>query len=489
MKPKLLRSFLVLTVFWFCATALAWSLAQPLTQWQALQRLADLFPFLSINVPAKPNLMDSLQTQITVLAFWTLPLLVATALSAGTGVAVLWFSARKTAVERDVREKGKGEFRTVKITLGDLPTPRALPRDVLGISSDDDDDEALERMTEKEKNLLGEIMGTLSAASHAYAGEGVSGDLISHASAVANAAIKNRSYPGLSALSAAASELGKITAYAKNENGDWELKGSIDLHSARILATLPAWWDMPYNDRMGLLMSVKYRSSPKQIPDVSGDNKVLRMAWDLLNTTKREAAKIIEDHQAKALESHEVPDILMNAFIASLDGMPFQVPGLRPGSKSVAWKAGSRIYLLEKELNELLLQKLPADVRGTLTPPAGTRPSSEKIMPVIAHLLKVLDERGWLVTQIGETKVSVSEALWIVKSGRLELRRVIILDVPVAYLGKLPSGDSHFELTVVGPFFKPPGAALMNASSLQGLLAPAKPSVPDPAPSAPAPAD
>jgi hypothetical protein len=236
-------------------------------------------------------------------------------------------------------------------------------------------------------------------------------------------------------------------------------------------------------------MSVKYRSNPKQIPDVSGDNKVLRMAWDLVNTTKREAAKLIEEQQAKTLESTEVPDILMNAFIASLDGMPFQVRGVPQGSKCIAWKAGSRIYLLEKELNELLLQKLPAEVRGALTPPAGTRPSSEKIMPVVAHLLKVLDERGWLVTQIGETKVSVSEALWVVKSGRLDLRRVIILDVPLAYIGKLPSADSHFELTVTGPFFKPPGAALMNASSLHGLLAPAKPADPSPAPPATGSAD
>lgn len=474
MKPKLLRSVVVLTAFWFCFSALIWSLAQPEVQHNSLKGLAELLPFLPLDVPEKAYLLDTLSTQGKVLTYWTIPVLVASLLSALTGFGALWLTANRTNQERTIREAGKGEFRSVTITLGDLPVPRSLPADVLDLS--DDDSEEWARITERERQLLGQILGTISAAGDPHAGDGVTGSLLDHALDLANAAVQSRNMPGLSMLAAVASELGKLTAYSKTATG-WELSKPLDRESARILSTLPAWWELPYNDRMGLAMAVKYRSTPWMIPDVGGDHKILRISWDLLNTAKRESAKVIEEKQAKALEAHEVPDILMNAFIASLEKMPFQVRGLSKGTKCVAWKAGARIFMLEKELNELVMLKLPEEVRAALAPAPGYRPGNDRVLPFTAHLLKVLHERGWLVTEIGEAKLDVSEALWIVKAGRIELRRVLILDVPVAYLSKLPEEDSHFELSVMGPLFAQPGASRVTKSALEGLLGPGKPEV------------
>lgn len=455
MRPKLLKSFVVVLTFWMLATTLYWSLQRPEVNLDALRALKALMPFLSLQVPqGSASILESLGVQLTVLGYWTLPMLVLAALSALVGYGLVWKRARLTSHERSAREKGSGNFRGVTLTLGELPTPAVLPRDEIDLGADDD--EALGRLTERERRLLCDILGTISAAPDAYSGPGITVPLLEHTLNLTAKALQHRRYPGLSALVAAAHELGKLTAYkpVKNEkgefSGEWTSVKNHDREAARILGSLDSWNALPLLDRSAVMMAVKFHSTPRTIPDLNGDPNVYRLARELLTVADDVQTEAVTEEKQKTLEKTELPDVIFESFAKALPSLSFQSRGLPKGVQAVAWKIGSRVYMLEIKLRETVMAKMPADVRGALAPNAKDK---QRLQPFTLELLKALETRGWLVRQVGEHKVDVKEALWNVKAGKLDFKGVIVVDVPKEFLGQLPSDDSMYEVSVTGPLF------------------------------------
>lgn len=447
MRPTLLKSFIVVTLFWFIVTALWWSVQDPSVNLSALAALKQLFPFLPVTVPQDPSIMGSLGVQAKVLGFWTIPVLGGTVVSAAIGYGVMWAKARTKHVERAERETGRGNYRGLTLTVGTLPEPVRLPKDDIELG---DDSEALARMTPPQKQLLADILGTISAQPNAFAGEGVSDSLLDHTLQLAARALESPRNPGLCALVVSAHELGKLTAY-RQVDGGWECFKNQDVEASKILGLLDSWFVLPALERNAVMMAVKYYSSPKNLPEFESDNSVYQLAFDLLNKSEQAATVVLEEAKTQTLEksSGSLSDSLFDTLIETLPLLSFQNRGLPKGVPAVAWKMKNRVYLLEIKLRETVTSKLPPDLKGALT---GSRDKA-RLQPFTSELLKALHQKGWLVTQVGDHKVDPKEALWNIKAGKLEFKGVIIIDVPPEHMSALPESDSMYELQVTGPLF------------------------------------
>lgn len=453
MRPKLLQSYIVVVLFWFFVTTLWWSVQKPEVNLQALQALKGLMPFLPIDVPQNASIMGSLWVQRDVLMFWTVPLVLGTFISAGIGYGLMWWRARESRDERTARETGHGNYRGASLSVGELPVPLTFPRDEIVLGAED---ESLARLTEKELRLLGDILGTLSAHPNAYSGPGVSDSLLEHALKLATNALETPRHPGLATLVAAAHELGKITAYKKNDDGSWSQVKNQDNEAAKILRTLESWFEMPELERNAVMLAVKFHSSPRNLPEIDSDPQVARLAKELLFKTEATREATVKEAKEETLAAARLDpqsplsEQVFDAFVRALPSLPFQTRGLPKGVAAVAWKVGTRAYLIEIKLRDTVMSKLPADIRAALQPNPKER---SRLQPFTVELLKALHEKGWLVTQIGHTALSPKEAVWNVKAGKLEFRGVLAIDIPAEYLPQFPAEDSMYEVSVTGPLF------------------------------------
>ncbi len=471
MRPQLLKSFIVVIAFWFVATAVYWSFQQPDEKLQTAARVKELLPFVPFDTTPSDgwlaNLLGGLAADKNVLLYWTLPLLAVVALACALGAGGMWLVAHRKSDERKARETGSGAYRGVTVSLGVLPTPHSLPRDDLDLSAEDN--ELLARMTDKELRLLTDVLGTLSAHPDAYPGEGVTVSLLEHGLNMAGKALHSKRNPGLCAIAAAAHELGKITSFKKEKDGSWSQVKNHDRESARILGTLDAWAALPSPDKHAVMMAVKFKNNPRNIPDVNGDAAISRFARDLLYSADDAKDEALTEQKQKVLEeaAASLPDLIYETFIKALPSLSFQNRGLPKGVAAVAWKFGNRVYLLEIKLRETVMAKLPAEVRAALTPNPKERP---RVQPFSAELLKALDARGWLVKKANETRLEAKDALWNIRAGKLDFKGVIIIDVPEQYVPQLPASDSMYEVAVTGPLFASAASAAAMGMSKNDLL-------------------
>lgn len=473
MRPKLLKSFLFVLSFWFIVTTLWWTFANPDVNLATARRLASLLPFLPVSLPERATVLDALTLQAMVFTYWTAPVLGMTLLSVALGIAFTWIRARREARDRDDRERGKGQFRGVTTTLGDFYEPNELPREEISLEGAADD---IKRLTAAELKLLEEILGTILASRSEFSGFGVADSLPDHTLALVQRALAHRRLPGLSSLVAAGHELGKITAYQRSPGGQWVGVKDHDKEAARILAMLPAWWAMPHHERLAVMLAVKYKSAPWGMPtEIEGDLGVARTAKDLLNIASSIQEEVVQQEQKKTLEKAPLSDLVFNAFLQQLPSLAFQSRGLPKGVRAVAWKTGNRVYMIEIALREAVTPHLPADVAGALQ---GTGRDRDRLPAFTVELLKALHERGWLVATIGKASLPPAEAVWTINSGKLSFKGVIVVDVPEQYLSQLPSKDSMYEVTVVGPMFAVPGQETVSREDLADFMNPAQPKAP-----------
>jgi len=252
MRIKLLKSFLVVFLFWWLLTACLWSVADPVTNLLGLQRIAHLASFagLHLAVPRSISVLDALDVQLRVLHAWTLPVTLATLVFTIIGLVVVWVWTLKHHRDRSNRIAKSDEYRGVSTSLGPLPalgTPQSVTIELRSST------EALSVISSEERTLLADVLGIIAANQEVFAGENrPAGSLLQRTLSAAHEALARRHHPGLAAIAAAASELGKITAWTKDEEGAWVRTKSEQREAARILSALPSWFALPSTDRLAV---------------------------------------------------------------------------------------------------------------------------------------------------------------------------------------------------------------------------------------------
>lgn len=469
MRTRLLKSFLTVLLFWGVATTLWWSLKQPHVQWSSLARVHDsilgrMFPF---SMPPD-GILSSLFVQKLVLTHWSLPVLALTIVSLLVGVGAVIGYTRMVEKERNKSAAGSGEHQGISVTAGELPAIRVLPRDEISLSGEP---ELVANFTPPQLALFEQILGTLSAHPDAYPGAGVRGPLLDHTLQVCTKALQRKRNPALAALSAGGWELGKLNAYSQRDDQSWVRIRDQGVEAGLALPSMPALFDLPTVEREALLLAVRYREDPRQMPEVEGNLEAYRLAWDLLNYAEEAATQVVETQVAQTLAETE-PDSVFSVFMQELPQLAFQNRGLPRGVPAVAWKTGRRVYFLEMKLRQLLSEKLPAHLREALN-----KAKKGKMHPLTDALAKSFDERGWLVKSAQEVNLTADEALWVVRAGKMDFNGVLVVDLPDDLRTSLPADDTPYEMAIVRPLFAKVSGTVAP-SDLIGELLMRKPAAP-----------
>lgn len=468
MRSNLLKSAILVISAWWVILTLKWGLSDPETNLKTLQNLSSLVPFLKLPVPTgKVDVLGALGMQLTVLKYWTLPVLSITALSAFLGYGIIWFFAIDKHKARLDRETGKGGWRGVTITMGELPTPVKLNSIEAKVELPSSAFEIISAMSDAEKGILQEALGILAAHPDAFCGDGHGVSLYEHSLNVLIRAIENKNTFPLGVLGAALHDLGKITAFKKDNDGQWQRVKHHDKESAKHLALMDSWWDLDEDKRYALLFATKYGHSSSSIPSIDDEGLVQKQAIKINNFVHTLDGKATADEKKKVLEAHDIPDLILKTFLATLPNLPFQTPGLPKGVKAVGWKKKSRVYLLEIQTRERCMAKMNADVRAAL---GGIYREKTKIAPFSLELLKVLDREGWLVKELDGLKVSAMEGMWKLKAGTKDFQGVIILDLPDNLMDLLPNEDTLYDLKIMGTHFEQSGLVTASEIDMSGLL-------------------
>ena len=506
MKPRLLKSFIVVVLFWFIATSLWWSFLPPDEIHESLlklQHLISMFTGYQFEIPPDVTLGDRLWKQllseILIIKYWSIPILLVTGIAFLIGVGVVALLTKNKINTRAHREQGrKQSFRGVTVTVGDLPMPVNPPKQELSLEGDD----RFSKLNHLEKVLIEDLMGVIAAEQNAFPGEGITTPLVDHCLNLLDESLNHPKYPGLTSVVVLGRELGKLSAYTKAENGTWKLTKKYERECGKLLTSLESWNSLPFVDKSAVLMAVLFYETPNQIPIVDGNAQIYSLARELIKVSESAQTPVVQEEKRKTLEKSDLPDVIFEAFLKSLPSLSFQSRGLPKGVAAVAWKFGNRLYIIEIKLRETIMSKLPPEIKGALT--SKTKEGNGKVDQFTVELLKALRMNNWLITAVDNMKVADKSALWKIKAGKLDFNGVIIVEVPEQYMSQLPSDDSMYEVIVTAPLFTSSativndeksnnsagaGAGGFSKNDLGGVLKPSTKVASNSAPETPAPID
>ena len=484
MRTRLLGSFLFVLIFWWLILSFWWFTAPPQEALHRLTSAVALLPWASHLPPLKPTVFDFWRIQVDTVDVWTGPLMLVALLAALIGAAVVWVFAHKLNRRRNERINASETYRGVGITLGVLPAPAVAERAEVEFSAS----------TKELRNLLGQFtpgeFEVFEALLEMLAASG-----LDHVEPVLEKIERALSLPnpGLACIVEAACAIGDTAR-----------------ERARLISSLPAWWDLPPERRYGMLLAVKFRGGElKWVPEMTGLPEASKLARDLLvaldgpqadtSEWKRKGPFYLINGAAEVDPADEAPQIeeraptqaeprlrepsasaplpapappraqpaesthaaasappkkpagLLDIFCRELPNLPLRISGMASSKKIVpmGWKKKGRLYLIEKTLVETLWHKLPQALKEQFSEaPAGPR------SPVTRAMLEVLHLEGWLVTKNGLDELNAMEALWVVKAGKIDFKGVIVLaKLPDHLMDQLPTEDSSFDMTILRPLF------------------------------------
>lgn len=463
MKNKLLQSFFFILSFWWTVLFVLFSLEPSLTV-DALTRLGRA-PDTSVSA------LNHLKYWIDLLEAWTIPMVGWLGVSMVLGFVVTGWSVVKVVIGRKHRETGDGEYRGIKLTLGEFPQPvmlKSVP--MKGFSASGEFGKKVSNMTPEQLSLLKEIFEVIAAYPDAFPGDGHGVTLLEHTINVVEKILNEPDSMPLAAVAAAAHDVGKITAF-KMDGGEWKRVKAHDKESGKWLALLPSWWKLPEDERNALVLAVKYDHSRGALPTRPDDGRASALAMQIIQQVSKADCQATKEEKQKVLDAREVDTLILQSFVDELPRLTWQDMGLPPGVKAVGWKVGKRLYFLESQLRERCLAVLDPDLTAAL---GGFYREKGKIAPFSIALMKVLNDQGWLVKQIGKIKVPDEMPLWKIKAGSKEFSAIIAIDVPDDMLDRLPPKDTSYVLEVVGPHVVQPGSVSTADISLDGVLSSGK---------------
>ncbi|MGK0547920.1 HD domain-containing protein [Halomonas cupida] len=364
-------------------------------------------------------------------------------------------------IVRRYRAKARGEFRGMDLTITSMPTPdpvkfKPVKAQLAG------------SVPRHHLPLIRQLLGYLQAHPDAYCGDGHGTTLLEHHLGVMDQAFEYEGADPLLPLAAAAHDIGKTISHAK-QDGEWVRLSPHDKEGARLLPKFPAWWELPENERAILLLAVKYEHSPSKMPRTYPGltDKGLRRASTLLQQLREIDGLTTRTEKSKVLESLDVEELAIDAFLRVIPLVPYQVKGLAKGVKAAGFRVGDRLYLSEPMIREAALTKLGQGVAEAL---GGGYRAPGKTGQFTQILLKALHGRGWLVTEAegvpdgSETSktwtLPADQALWRVRSGIIEFRGMIAVELPEEHHGLYPR-ETAYEVTVIGPLRSSAGSGVV----------------------------
>lgn len=480
MITSLSTSLMRVTVFWYLVGVLVLFVGDPAWAEDLYQRLM-MYPWVP-SIEMK-GLATAASVQWRLLVYWTTPMVVLWVSSLGLGALVAEIKCQLGFQIQRKNLKPLGTYWGVTVpnySLGKLPaatTPKLKGQPVsLGGATDKDTNvarvelqgaikDAVKMLTPAERQLAEELLQLLLQQPEHYAGLGHGVGLLEHTlNVVTEAAAKVNPEFRLPLLAALAHDIGKLITFQPDGKGGWKRKGLHSRESARILATLPGFQELPELHQRALLLAVKYDHAPQKMPELRGEREACMLAMRTISALSHADRRATADEKERHLERLQPEDILWKDFVDFLREAPVVQRGKKGAANQVNNPPDSPyLFLYEAPWRDAAVRRLPAEVAAALD---LSRRDAGKMAKYTRILLERLRKEGLLVETYvtkdkeGEThtlQVTDTNPLWDIQSGTGEkavvLRGIIVLKADDLWkkLNYRISVKSPFPVQILAP--------------------------------------
>jgi hypothetical protein len=487
MITSLSTSLVRVILFWYIVGALALFLGDPAWAEAMYLRLA-AYPWVPEFEMHGINTAAAVQWRL--LVYWTAPMLLVWVASVGLGVLVAEIQCQLGLRKQRSHLKPLGEFWKVTVagySIGRLPpstTPALTGQSVtLGGTANPKGDESarvelkgamkdvVKMLTPAERQLAEELLQLLLQSPDHFAGLGHGVGLLEHTlNVVAEAAAKVTPEFRLPMLAALSHDIGKLITFQPDGQGGWKKRGLHSRESARILATLPGFQELPELHQRALLLAVKYDHAPSKMPELRGERDASTLAMRVISALAMADRKATADEKERHLERLQPEDLLWKDFVDFLR----EAPVVQRGKKGAANQVNNPpdnpyLYVYEAPWRDAAVRRLPDEVAAALD---LTRRDAGKMAKYTRYLVERLRKEGLLLEEYStkdkdgnfqELKVSDSNPLWDIQSGTGEkavvLRGIIVLRADELWkkLNYRISVKSPFPVQILAPNADPDG--------------------------------
>lgn len=481
MITSLSTSLMRVTLFWYLAGCLVLFLGNPV--WAE-----DLYTRL-MRYPWVPELdMEGISTAASVqwrlLVYWTVPMAILWFVSLTSGVLIAEVQCQLALRGQRKNLQPVGKFWGVfvpKYSLGKLPrpttpalkgqtvslggAPQGKKTDSAMVELQGAMKEAVKLLTPTERQLAEELLQLLLQQPDHFAGLGHGVGLLEHTlNVVTEAASKVTPEFRLPFLAALSHDIGKLITFQPDGKGGWKRRGLHSRESARILATLPGFQELPEMHQRALLLAVKYDHAPNKMPELRGEREACTLAMRTISALSQADRRATAGEKERHLERLQPEDLLWKDFVDFLR----EAPVVQRGKKGVANQVNNPpdspyLFLYEAPWRDAAVRRLPAEVAAALD---LTRRDSGKMAKYTRILVERLRKEGVLVDSyvskdkegnVTELAVSDSNPLWDIQSGTGEkavvLRGILVLKADELWkkLNYRISIKSPFPVQILAP--------------------------------------
>jgi hypothetical protein len=480
MITSLSKSLVRVLLFWYVLGVLVLFIGDPAWADALYQRLS-FYPWVpDFEVH---GLATAAAVQWRLLILWTVPTAISWAVSMGVGALVAEVKCQLGLRKQRLNLRPVGEFWQVTVpqfSLGSLPsatTPKLTGQGVtLGgpgepkkkaarVQLQGSMKEAVKMLTPAERQLAEELLQLLLAAPNHYAGLGHGVGLLEHTlNVVTETAGKVTPEFRLPLLAALSHDIGKLITFQPDGQGGWKRKGLHSRESARILATLPAFQELPELHQRALILAVKYDHAPDKIPELRGEREPVTLAMRTISALARADRKATADEKERHLVRLQPEDLLWKDFVDFLREAPVVQRGKKGAANQVNNPPDSPyLFVYEAPWRDAAVRRLPAEVAAALD---LTRRDAGKMAKYTRILIERLRKEGLLVEAYTskdkdgaavELQVSDSNPLWDIQSGTGEkaivLRGILVLKADDLWkkLNYRISVKSPFPVQILAP--------------------------------------
>jgi hypothetical protein len=480
MITSLSTSLVRVLLFWYVVGALVLFVGDP--AWaDALYSRLSFYPWVPVFDMHGLSTAAAVQWRLAV--FWTVPMSIVWAASMGIGALVAEVKCQLGLRKQRQNLRPVGEFWQVTVpaySLGSLPTattpalvgqrvslggPGAAKKNVARVEMQGAMKEAVKMLTPAERQLAEELLQLLLAAPDHYAGLGHGVGLLEHTlNVVTETASKVTPEFRLPLLAALSHDVGKLITFQPDGNGGWKRRGLHSRESARILATLPAFQELPEQHQRALILAVKYDHAPDKIPELRGERDAVTLAMRTISALSRADRKATADEKERHLVRLQPEDLLWKDFVDFLREAPVVQRGKKGAANQVNNPPDSPyLFVYEAPWRDAAVRRLPAEVAAALD---LTRRDAGKMAKYTRILVERLRKEGLLVETYmatdkdGATKelqVSEGNPLWDIQSGTGEkaivLRGILVLKADDLWkkLNYRISVKSPFPVQILAP--------------------------------------
>lgn len=466
-------SVLRVTLFWYVLGVLVLFFGLP--EW-AESRYVGLSMLPWVPILELDGISTAASVQWTLVIFWTVPVVIAWAVCILLGLGIVELRYRFAVKERALRLAPRGEFWGVhipKYSLGSLPTATtpglsgrpvhfdtpgvATPKLARRVAVDGPMKEALKMVSPAERKLCEELLQVLMSDPEHFAGLGHGVGLLEHTlNVVVEAAGKCTPEFRLPLVAALAHDIGKLITFQPDGAGGWVRKGLHSRESARILATLPSFQELPEAHQRGLILAVKYDHAPSKMPELRGDREASMLGMRIISALSSADKTATAAEKERNLEKLQPEDLLWKDFVDFLRDAPVVQRGKKGAANQINNPPDNPfLFVYEAQWRDEAILRMPAEIAAALD---LTRRDAGKLAKYTRILAERLRKEGLLVeehevTKDGATellKTSDGNPLWDIQSGTGE-KAVVMRGILVLRADELWK-KVNFRLSVKSPF-------------------------------------